>query len=354
MSKITSAPARSWHQANLSLRQKNIVLKPVYFVIFIIISLSPLKAQDLSELNGRVIDVSTQAGLSGVLIQIENTNKSVQTDLNGYFSISKLKPSHYVLILSLTNYKIRYLNTSTIGRNHLDLGTISLEKDFTDEVRLGLVSLTEDELNDQDYAIDNTAGILQASKDLFQRRAAFDFSQAYFRPRGYDSKYSVVLINGLEMNRLFNGRPQWSNWGGLNDVLRNQELSYGLNTSKVSFGSLLGVTNLIIRPSQFRSGTRISYSYSNRTYGGRAMITHNSGLQKNGWSYSFSASRRWGREGFIDGTPYDAFSLFGGIEFSKGKNSVGLIGFYAPNTRGSVAAITERVYEGLGLSLIHI
>ncbi len=323
-------------------------MKPKLLVIFIVASFGLLEAQEFSQLSGRIIDARTQGGLSGVLIQIENTNISVQTDINGYFSISQLKPSQYILIVSRINYKTKRLNTSTISQNPLDLGAIPLQTDFTDEVRLGLISLTEDDLNDEDYAIDNTAGILQASKDLFQRRAAFDFSQAYFRPRGFDSKYSVVLINGLEMNRLFNARPQWSNWGGLNDVLRNQELSYGLNTSKVSFGSLLGVTNLIVRPSLFRAGTRISYSYSNRTYGGRAMITHNSGLQKNGWSYSFSASRRWGREGFIDGTPYDAFSIFGGIEFSKGKNSVALIGIYAPNTRGSVAAVTARVYERLG------
>ena len=35
------------------------------------------------------------------------------------------------------------------------------------------------------------------------------------------------MINGISMNKLYDGRPQWSNWGGLNDATRNQEFTMG-------------------------------------------------------------------------------------------------------------------------------
>ncbi len=324
-------------------------LRKLLLIAFILFTDVPLTGQEVSQVTGRLIDFKTRTAISNVQLQLENTNIVVKSNRSGYFLITELAPSQYVLRIVHESYLPKRIEINTINQDILDLGDITLEIDPTYEVKNGaLISLTEDDLNDQEFNIDNTAGMLQASKDVFQRRAAFDFSQAYFRPRGYDSKYAEVFINSLSMNHPFNGRPQWSNWGGLNDILKNQELSYGLNSSNLSFGSLLGVTNISIRPSQFRSGTKVSYSFANRTYGGRAMVTHNSGLQKNGFAYSFSASRRWAKEGYIDGTAYDAFSLFGGIEYTFGKNSLGLIAIYSPNTRGSAAAITERVYEALG------
>ena len=79
---------------------------------------------------------------------------------------------------------------------------------------------------------------LSASQDIYQRTAAFEFSSSFFRVRGLDSDNGSVLINGIEMNKLYNGRPQWSNWGGLNDVMRNQELTSGLTPSAYNFGGI--------------------------------------------------------------------------------------------------------------------
>ena len=52
---------------------------------------------------------------------------------------------------------------------------------------------------------------------MFLNAASYDFSATFSDP-GYNSENGKVLINGLEMNKLFDGRPQWANWGGLNDA----------------------------------------------------------------------------------------------------------------------------------------
>ena len=90
------------------------------------------------------------------------------------------------------------------------------------------------------------------------------------------------------MNKLYNGRPQWSNWGGLNDVLRNQELSNGSIPLKYNFGGILGSNNINIRASEYGQGGRITYSSSNRSYANRLMATYNSGMLPKGWAYSLS------------------------------------------------------------------
>ena len=54
--------------------------------------------------------------------------------------------------------------------------------------------------------------------------------QARFRLRGLDSEYGTTMINGITMNKIYDGRPQYSNWGGLNDATRNQEFTSWFRT----------------------------------------------------------------------------------------------------------------------------
>src|SRR5690606_1620715 len=129
-------------------------------------------------------------------------------------------------------------------------------------------------------------------------------------PRGLDNANGKVLINGIEMNKQFDGRPQWSNWGGLNDAQRNRDFSMGLTPNDYAFGDLAGTTNIIMRASQYRQGGQVSYATANRTYLGRVIGSYNSGVTASGWAYSVLLSRRYGNEGYIDGTLYDANSFF--------------------------------------------
>ena len=152
------------------------------------------------------------------------------------------------------------------------------------------------------------------------------------------------------MNKLYNGRPQWSNWGGLNDVLRNQEFSNGLRASDYTFGGILGSTNINVRPSEQRTGTRISYASSNRSYTHRAMATHSTGLSEDGWAFTVAASRREGREGFVDGTMYNATSFFGSVEKKfNDKHSLSFTSITALNRRGKSAPQTQEVFDLRGI-----
>ena len=251
-----------------------------------------------------------------------------------------------LIIILLTNFNIFSQAEEKITVND----TINNLSTTNDVVDFFSISLSDDELNDDTSASDNISGLLNSSMDVFYRTAAYEFSSSFFKVRGLDSDNAIVHINGIKMNKLYNGRPQWSNWGGLNDVLRNQELSNGSIPLKYNFGGILGSNNINIRASEYGEGGRITYSSSNRSYSNRLMATYNSGMLEKGWAYSLSIGRRWGNEGYQDASFYDSNSAFLSVQkIFNSKHSLNLAAIYAPNRRGKVSPNTQEVYDLKGI-----
>ena len=320
--------------------------KIVHLVLFLF-CYTTLYSQN--SIKGILLENNSKKPLSNVLVSIKNTIFTTKTDLNGAFHLKALSQGNYILEIKFNGFETQNFPLE-ISNNTIDLGIILLFKDFTDELDLSIITISDDELNNDASAADNISGLLQASKDIFLRTAAFEFSSSFFKVKGLDSGNGKILINGIQMNKVYDGRAQWSNWGGLNDVLRNQEFSNGLAASNVTFGGVLGATNMNTRASLQRPGTRLSYSSSNRSYAHRAMATHTTGISKNGWAMTFSASRRAGTEGFNDGTSYNAYSVFTSIEKKINNNhSINFTGIFTPNRRGKSSPNTQEVFDLKGI-----
>ena len=300
---------------------------------------------------GVVKDSQTLEPMPEVMVEIEGSILSTMTNQQGEFSFSADVPDgNQTLILTKTNYLNMYYPIVITSGELVNIGELFLELDNEND-ELFTITLSDDELNDDTSGADNISGLLSASQDIFQRAAAFEFSPSFFRLRGLNTDNGTVLMNGIEMNKIFDGRPQWSNWGGMNDVLRSQELSNGLAPSPYNFGGLLGSTNINLRASNYRSGGRITYSSSNRSYTNRLMATYASGMLDGGWAYAFTLGRRWGDEGFQDGTFYDANSFFVSVEKKlNDKHSLNLVGFYTPNRRGKSSPNTQEVFDLKGIT----
>ncbi|RKR15016.1 hypothetical protein CLV91_1098 [Maribacter vaceletii] len=316
-----------------------------YFVLSLwLFTLQFLVAQDDFKITGKVISIVNQEAPINATLSINGKPKESPIPISGNFTISLSIKGSFILEVSASNFVTKKLEL--IGtREDIDLGIIYLEPDIVIEKTNNLIALTDADLED-DQGESITSGLLQATKDIFLNRAAFDFGQAFFRVRGYDSRNGKVLINGIPMNKLIDGRPQWNNWGGLNDVTRNQEFSAGLNPSSSSFGGILGTTNIDTRPSQLRPGYKFSSSISNRTYAGRLMATYTSRTNKKGITYSISGSLRGAKNGFVKGTLYSAYAIYGALEYNLNtKHTLLLTAFLASNRRGRSSAITEEVFE---------
>ena len=321
--------------------------KTLVFIVLFLFLFRTVNAQNI--VKGIVVDNNSKKPVSNVLVRVKNTIVTARTTINGVFKIADLANGKYIIEIIFNGFESQNFPI-VLSKSTIDLGTILLFEDITEEQDLSIITITDDQLNTDTSSADNISGLLQASKDIFLRTAAFEFSSSFFRIKGLDSGNGKVLINGIEMNKIYDGRAQWSNWGGLNDVLRNQEFSNGLAPSNFTFGGLLGSTNMNTRASQQRPGTRISYSSSNRSYEHRVMATHTTGISKNGWAMTFSGSRRAGKEGFNDATSYNAYSLFTSIEKKINKNhSLNFTGIFTPNRRGKSSPNTQEVFDLKGI-----
>lgn len=315
--------------------------------------LCPIIIWAQSNIIGQVVEDRSELPVVGVSVYIQSSGITVITNENGEFSFEnvKLPLGEQVLVVEKKDYSTKRYPIIINEDELIDLGLLFIEVDLAEEkLRMGTISLADDELDAGDDISFNVSGLLQATQDTYLRAAAFDFSATFFSPRGLDNANGKVLINGIEMNELFAGRPQWGKWGGLNDVQNNREFSMYSKANDYTFGDIAGTTNLIMRASQMRAGGRISYAASDRTYEGRVMGSYNSGILSGGWSYSVLMSRRFGDEGFREGTPYDANSFFMAVEKRiNNKHSLNFTSFYTPNARGIATSITEEMRDLKGL-----
>lgn len=309
-----------------------------------------LFAQESSSITGKVVDNKTQAPLQSIVVSVVNTAFTTVTNSEGDFVLNSVPPGSQVLQLRSDGYTTLLLDVTLTPGETLNLGLVIMEYDNTAELQLAIIALTESDFAEDNSGSESTAGLLQASRDVFLQNAAFNFGQARFRVRGLDNEYGQTMINGVEMNKLFDGRPQWNNWGGLNDATRNQEFTNGSAPSDYTFGSLLGTQVISTRASEFRPGSRASFSSTNTNYNFRTMITHASGMSESGWAYVFSAGRRWAEEGYFEGTPMQANSLFAAIEKKIDDNhSVNFTAIYAQNSRGRNSSNTEEINNLMGV-----
>ncbi len=211
--------------------------------------------------------------------------------------------------------------------------------------QLPVFTLTTDDL-DGELGNQDVSGILQSSRDVFTAVAGFNFGQARFRIRGYDSENTMVTINGVLVNDLETGWASWSNWAGLNDVTRWMQVRTGVGANRNIFGSIGGTTDMNIQASGLRKGVRVSYASANRAYRNRLMFTYNTGMNEKGWAFSVSGSRRWAEEGYVEGTSFDAFSYFVAAEKRiNDRHSISFSGFGAPIRQGRQAIAQQEAYD---------
>jgi hypothetical protein len=228
--------------------------------------------------------------------------------------------------------------------------SLSIQKDtlkYTPENRIPIFNISEDDANDMGGQ--DIAGLLQSSRDIFTATAGFSFGPARFRIRGYGGENTAVMINGIRMNDMESGRAFWSGWGGLNDVTRYMNVQNGLYPSRELFTGVGGFSSINARPSSLRAGTKMSYAATNRAYNNRVMVTHATGVLKNGWSFAASGSRRWAQEGYVEGTFFDAYSYFLGAEKKiNEKHSLALIGFGSATQQGLQNSSVQEAYDLAG------
>ena len=321
-------------------------MKNVFLTLFLIFQLGLAFAQNETGIKGIVLESKTQKPLAYVVVSIQNTTSMQLTTTEGEFIFEDVSKGEYLILFHSQGFKDVLIPVTMIDGQMLDLGIIVMEEDQISEVQTSMVRLFDTDLGDDSSGSESTSGLLQSSKDAFEQAAAFNWGQARFRIRGLDSENATTMINGIAMNKLYDGRPQWGNWGGLNDATRNQEFSIGTAPSDYAFGGILGTQEINTRASNYRTGSRITVSGTNTNYSWRTMGIYASGMGSGGWAFVVSAGKRLAQEGHFEGTTYDGNSLLMSVEKKLNEShSLNFTGFYTPNTRGKNSPNTAEVTQ---------
>ena len=195
----------------------------------------------------------------------------------------------------------------------------------------------------------NISSMLSAGRDPFYSAVSYNFYAVRFKYRGYDAKSSEILMNGMPLENLENGYSQFGLFGGLNDVVRNREVSLGNKSNSFAFGSMGVTTNFDSRASKQRKQTSFGYTNSNGAFTHRWTLTHSTGMNKNGWAFTFSGSRRWSDENYVPGTYTDSWSYFVGVDKKLSeKHLLSLVAFSSVSETGGASYETKEAFALAG------
>lgn len=281
-------------------------------------------------------------------VDLKGSGNEVKADKIGYFQFVDLKSGHYQIVISKPNFETKVMEFDVNDEKRKDLGVVTLYSNLTGaDQGLAIIESTGDEENSSQGT---TVGLLQSSQDVFSRIAAYDLGAYWFRPRGIDGRTGETMMNGVSMVKSDNGNVDFSNWGGLNEITRYPEISANHSPSEYAFGGASSVIYKNTNASDYRKGFQATYSLTNRNYRNRASLRYSSGMNKNGWAFTLMGARRWAQEGIQEGTFYDAYGAFLGVEKKfNDSHSLTFSAFAAPSRRSTASPSTQEVYDYRGV-----
>lgn len=330
-------------------------MKQLYTLILMICSLTSLAQTSI--VKGKIIHQDTKLPFAEVSVTIPKVKVATATNGEGDFIISNVPYGSWELRYTFDGVNEESLMIQVTGPV-TNLDVIELKSvdpnnnNYTLDNSGGNVEdATSNDNNTASASGQNVASVLNAARDPYLNAATFGWGQYFYRMRGYENDNNLLFMNGVPMNDLEEGGVFFNSWSGLNDVFRGRSLNLGLAPNEFNFGGVGLNTSLDATASNQRKGTRVTYTSTNRSYRNRLMVTHSSGLMKNGWAYSLSVSRRWAQEGAIPGTFYDGLAYYAAVEKRFKKQGINLMIVGSPVTRGKVGPATKEAFELAGTNL---
>ncbi|AUC85584.1 TonB-dependent receptor [Polaribacter sp. ALD11] len=287
---------------------KNLLFVALFFVTATVLG--------QTKITGTIVDETNQP-LPGASVLVKGTTNGTSTDFNGKFSL-QVKSNSGVLVVSFIGYKQNEVAFSS-SKNNLtiqlleDAGALdeivvvstSFAIDRKTPVAVSTIKAAEIELK---LGSQEFPEILKSTPGVYATKAGGGYGDGRINLRGFNSENVAVLINGVPINDMENGRVYWSNWAGLGDVTSAMQVQRGLGASKVAVPSVGGTINIITKTTDIEAGGNIKTSLGNDGYK-KFGFTYSTGLNDNGVAVTVSAAKTDG-EGYVDGTSFTGFNYF--------------------------------------------
>ena len=295
-----------------------------------------------TSIKGQVIDAITREALAGASVSIKGTATYTTTNSDGEF-ILKSDNKKFVLVVNFISYdqkevEVNVTNGSTIAPIALESNSTTISEvviksnsmaiDRMTPVAVSTISsaLIEEKLGSQEFP-----ELLNSTPGVYATKAGGGFGDSRLNLRGFQSENVAVLINGVPINGMENGKVYWSNWAGLAEVTRFMQVQRGLGASKVAVPSIGGTINVATKSLDVVKGGHVFQGFGNDGYN-KTSFSYSSGLMDNGWAFSVLGAKNTG-DGWMEGGKFEAYNYF--VNISKKINeahSLSLTAFGAPQT----------------------
>ncbi|MCU7617794.1 TonB-dependent receptor [Chryseobacterium sp. PBS4-4] len=157
--------------------------------------------------------------------------------------------------------------------------------------------------------------ILNTTPSVYATKGGGGFGDSKINIRGFAQENIAVMVNGMPVNDMENGRVFWSNWAGLSDVTSSMQVQRGLGSSKLAIASVGGTINILTRAADKKQGGIVSLTVGNNDYL-KTLFAYNTGKSEKGWSTSFLMSRASGST-FARGTEFEGYNYYFALGYNK-------------------------------------
>lgn len=295
------------------------------------------------KVSGSVTDNATDELLIGVNI-IYGPGKGTITDMNGNYLL-KLDPGEYDLEISYVGYekKVRHITLTDktlfvdFSLKNITLSEAEVVGDIakTRETPIAFSNITpikiEEELAGQDLPL-----IMNATPGVYATQKGGGDGDARINIRGFSQRNVAVMLDGIPVNDMENGWVYWSNWFGLDMVMRYTQVQRGLGASKLAIPSVGGTINMATKGIEDKKGLILKQEVGSDGFM-RTSLGLTSGRLKKGWGVTFAGSFKNGT-GWVDQTWTRGWFYFLRIDKELGKHLLSFTAMGAPQRHG------QRIY----------
>lgn len=300
---------------------KQTKMKNLYLAMAAFLMVTVLFSQ--GSITGKVIDGELNDPLPGASVLVKGTTNGVSTDFDGNFNIEVAGNSGTLVIsyIGFNSRNIAFTTTGDIGRiilmpNAEELegvivsGILDIARDRQTPVAVSTIRAADiqEKLGSQEFP-----ELLKTTPSVYATKTGGGFGDGRVNIRGFDSQNTAVMINGIPVNDMENGRVFWSNWAGLSDVTTAMQVQRGLGSSKLAISSVGGTINIITKSTEKEEGGTVSASVGNNGYL-KTNVAYNTGKMDNGFAASVLIGRTTG-DGYVDGTSFEGYNYFLGLGY---------------------------------------
>ncbi|WP_299321494.1 TonB-dependent receptor [uncultured Maribacter sp.] len=296
-------------------------MKKMYFALAAF--LMTVTAFSQGPITGTVLDGDSNSPLPGATVIVKGTTNGTSTDFDGNFTINTSSASGTLVVsyIGFNSKQIAFTASGNIGSIVLELnaeelegvvvtGILDIAKDRETPVAVSTIRAAEiqEKLGSQELP-----EILKSTPSIYATKTGGGFGDGRVNVRGFDSRNTAVMVNGIPVNDMENGAVFWSNWSGLGDVTTAMQVQRGLGSSKLAISSVGGTINVITKSTEQEEGGTVTLGGGNDGYL-KTTVAYNTGKSDKGFAASILLGRTAG-DGYIQGTEFEGYNYFIGLGY---------------------------------------